>query len=181
MEAAAAGRTSYGKGAALPCPACGYDLRAAPVSEGWVRCPECGTAYVRGWVAQLDRPEPIASGRIDAMIFGRSLLHAAFFIPIGLTLSIILPATPLTEAARLGLVGTLICIALIFIAFTNRDAAKVLCLRFYYRNRSTPKQLICPVFTIYLILLTAIQFIMVWVYFTVGGLLLTPLLISCNA
>lgn len=50
---AAAGGNCALPSCALPCPSCAYDLRGLTVSDGYVRCPECGGAHT---VDDLLRP-----------------------------------------------------------------------------------------------------------------------------
>jgi hypothetical protein len=79
-------RTSIANNLALPCPACGYDLRGATDRrEGMIRCPECGRSFSRrrlARAAQVHDPEIDGwwvAGAIAPSVAGVIVLNAALF------------------------------------------------------------------------------------------------------
>ncbi|MEM6853507.1 MAG: hypothetical protein AAF593_03775 [Planctomycetota bacterium] len=60
----------------LPCPGCGYDLRATP-KDGWhITCPECGTRWPVSQVEAFAEQPYLTVGKLMAWVFAMPVLYA---------------------------------------------------------------------------------------------------------
>ena len=113
----------------MPCPECGYDLRATAVQAGWVACPECGERWVAAALHKTASHKSADNGQILAWLFGMPILYLLVLRGVAGIIGWMFELSLFTKNTSL-LIGTVCVVAYLNKTVATRSAERIVRKRF---------------------------------------------------